>query len=331
MKVSTVKVLLTEKDILDIIDEFVEVPGLVINKIEIKELITVHGSYKKGVAVPFKANVGIGSIHGNIVNIKIMNVNVAKLGILKVIKNFALKNFLSDFSENGIKVDKDTIIVDLDTIIKVVPGVDFKLKSLEITNNGLQAEVEDFAYVPNKEVESFGKIKEKNKFVRVDDNYSKIRKNIDEKVPDKYSNLIEYAMIVPDIVALFWRLFRDKRVSIKVKILIGGIIAYLASPVDILPDFIPFIGQIDDVAIAFFGLHKVIEEVPNEIILQNWQGKEDIILKVKEVISYLYKVLGGENVAKLLGYLKKLSKRTEEKKDDSQDEECVIESEITNK
>ena len=330
MKVSTVKVVLTEKDILEIIDEFVKVEGLVISKLEVKEIITVHGSYKKGVAVPFVANVGIGSIHGNIINIKIMDVKVAKLGILKVIKNFALKNFLSDFSENGIKVDKDNIIVDLDKIIKVVPGVDFKLKGLDITNNGLEAQVEDFTYAPNKEVQKFGKNKEENNILRIDDSYSKLRKDIDEKIPEKYSKVFEYAMLVPDIVALFWRLFRDKRVSIKVKILIGGIIAYLASPINILPEFIPFIGQIDDVAITFFGLHKIIEEVPNEIIVQNWQGKEDIILKVNEVISYLYKILGGQNVAKLLAYLKKLSKKEEEKKNACSDKECAIESEITN-
>jgi len=330
MKVSTVKVVLTEKDILEIIDEFVKVPGLVISKIVIKELITVQGSYKKGVAVPFMANVGIGSIHGNVVNIKFMDVKVAKLGILKVIKNFALKNFLSDFSGNGIKVEKDNIIVDLDRIIKVVPGVDFKLKGLDIIDNGLEAQVEDFTYAPNKEVEIFGKSKEENKVLKIDDSYSKFRKGMDEKVPEKYSKVIEYAMLVPDIVALFWRLFKDKRVSIKVKILIGGIIAYLASPINLLPEFIPFIGQIDDVAIAFFGLHKIIEEVPNEIIVQNWQGKEDIILKVNEVISYLYKILGGQNVAKLLAYLKKLSKKEEEKKDNCSAKECAIESEITN-
>ena len=312
--------MLTEKDILEIIEEFIKVEGLVINNIDIKELITVTGSYKKGVAVPFKARVGIGSIQGNIVHIKILDVNIAKVGILKVVKNFALKNFLKEFSDNGINVDKDTIIVDLNAIIKIVPEVNFKLKGVAIVSGGIEAEVEDFTYVPGKEVEVLGKNKERKKYVEVDDNYSKIRNNIDEKVPDKYNKVMEYAMIVPDIIALFWRLFRDKRVSIKVKLLIGGITAYLASPIDILPDFIPFVGKIDDVAIAFFGLQKIVEEVPKEIIIQNWQGEEDIILKLEEVIGFLNQILGGQNVAKLLAYLKKLSRKNEEKKE--QHEKC---------
>jgi len=315
MKVSAVKVMLTEKDILDIIEEFIKVEGLVINNLDIKELITVSGSYKKGVAVPFKAQVGIGSIQGNIVHVKIMNVNIAKLGILKGIKNFALKSFLKDFSDNGISVNKDTVIVDLNEIIKVVPAVNFKLRGITIINGGIEAEVEDFTYVPDKEAELFGKNKERKKYLKVDDNYSKIRKNIDEKVPDKYNKVMEYAMIVPDIIALFWRLFRDKRVSIKIKLLIGGITAYLASPIDILPDFIPFVGKIDDVAIAFYGLQRIVEEVPKEIVIQNWQGEEDIILKLEEAISYLNQILGGQNVKKLLAYLKKLSRKNEETKE----------------
>lgn len=315
MKVSSVKVMLTEKDILEIIEEYVKVEGLVINNLDIKELITVTGSYKKGVAVPFKARIGIGSIQGNIVHIKIMDINIAKVGVLKVIKNFALKSFLKEFSENGVTAHKDTIIVDLNEIIKIVPAVNFKLKDLGIISGGIEAEVEDFTYVKDKEVETLGKNKERKEYIKVDDNYSKIRNNIDEKVPNKYNKVLEYAMIVPDIIALFWRLFRDKRVSIKVKLLIGGITAYLASPIDILPDFIPFVGKIDDVAIAFYGLQKIVAEVPKEIIIQNWQGEEDIILKLEEVINYLNQILGGQNVAKLLAYLKKLSRKNEEKKE----------------
>ena len=46
-------------------------------------------------------------------------------------------------------------------------------------------------------------------------------------------------MVIPDIIALLWRVFRDKRVSIATKGKVAAVLAYLAMPFDILPDFIP--------------------------------------------------------------------------------------------
>jgi uncharacterized membrane protein YkvA (DUF1232 family) len=118
-----------------------------------------------------------------------------------------------------------------------------------------------------------------------------------------------------------WRLFKDKRVELKTKVLVGGIIAYIASPIDLLPDFIPMIGKIDDVAVVFFAMNKIINEVPEEVILANWTGKEDIIKIVKEAVAFISKLVGGQNVAKLLGYIKKLSLKgmKEELKDEERD------------
>lgn len=110
------------------------------------------------------------------------------------------------------------------------------------------------------------------------DKYYNWRKKISARVPEKYKKIMEYAMFIPDITALLCRLYRDKRVKLGVKIKTAAIIAYLASPIDILPDFIPFIGQIDDIAIAFFGVNAIFNEVPENIILENWQGKKALYL-----------------------------------------------------
>lgn len=147
---------------------------------------------------------------------------------------------------------------------------------------------------------------------KIEDGYSKVRNKVIDKVPDKYDQVVLYAMILPDIMALLWRLFRDKRVNVKVKMMVGGVIAYLASPLDII-GFIPFVGQISDMAIAFFGLNAIINEVPEEIILQNWQGKEDIILLTKEAVACISQVVGSQNVGKLLSAMKNIFKKGEEK------------------
>jgi uncharacterized membrane protein YkvA (DUF1232 family) len=303
MKITAVKAVLTSQDLLGILKEYVVVEGLKFDKIEINELITIYGSYKKGITIPFKAQVGIGNIVENTVNLKIFNINVMKIGVLSLVKNLALKTSLKDFYDIGIKVSKDNVAVNLGIISKLVPYVYFKLNKVNVKMDTVEVELEEVIYAKNKDTIKFEKNKRKAKdFIK--DKYSNLRQKVEEKVPDKYEKLAEYALIIPDIVVLFYRLFRDKRIGIKNKLLIGGITAYLASPIDILPDFIPFIGKIDDIAIAFFGLNTIINEVPENIILENWQGEENIIFMVKEAVRYISQAVGAKNVDKLINFIK---------------------------
>ena len=77
--------------------------------------------------------------------------------------------------------------------------------------------------------------------------------------------------------------------------------------------FIPIIGSIDDFALAFYALNKILCEVPEEVITDNWQGKDDIILIIRTGISLIQKFVGASNLAK--GYrwiLKNLKKGNDE-------------------
>ncbi|ERI95652.1 hypothetical protein HMPREF1982_00126 [Clostridiales bacterium oral taxon 876 str. F0540] len=319
VKLTSIKAKVTSKDILEAIEEYVKVEGLNIKEIEINDFIVVKGSYKKGVEIPFQATVGIGGIRENIINVKIFEFKVAKLGIMSSVKNFALKTALKDFSENGITVDKDNLIIDLNIIAKLVPFVYFNLKAINLIDNSIEVEAEDIIYAPDKEVSEFKKKEKNNEKTQntLEDGYTKVRDNIESKVPEKYKDIVEYAMLVPDIGALLWRLFKDKRVDIKTKMLVGGLIAYIASPIDIIPDFIPLVGKIDDVAIVFFAMNKIINEVPEEVILSNWTGKEDIIKIIRDGVAFISKMVGSQNVGKLLDYVKKLRvKGVKEEKED---------------
>jgi uncharacterized membrane protein YkvA (DUF1232 family) len=309
MKIASVKARLTSEDILEAIHEVLKIEGLTIKNIIIDEIITVSGSYKKGVEIPFTATAGLGSVQNNKINVRLFDFKVSKVGILSSIKNYALKTILEGLEGNGITSEKDTLVIDLDVITKFVPYVTFKVKSIKLYKGEIEAEVEDITYIPDKEAAEF-KVKEEDKdrfFNKPDDKYTKVRENIDNKVPEKYKTLVEYAMLIPDLAALLWRLFRDKRVEIKTKVLVGGLIAYIASPIDILPDFIPLIGKMDDVAVVFFAMNKIINEVPEEVIISNWTGKEDIIKKVREAVAFISKMVGSQNVGKLLDYVRKIS------------------------
>jgi len=76
---------------------------------------------------------------------------------------------------------------------------------------------------------------------------------------------------VPDCVVLFSRLVRDKRLPRRFKFLVGALIPYLAMPFDLLPDFIPVAGQLDDAVIVAFVLRRVARKNP-ELIREHWPG-----------------------------------------------------------
>ena len=89
------------------------------------------------------------------------------------------------------------------------------------------------------------------------------------------------------------------RVSTKTKVIISAAVAYITVPSDIIPDKIPFIGKIDDIAIAIFALNTIMNDVPLNIVLENWQGKNDIILVIKSLIEYATAFTGAKNVENL--------------------------------
>ncbi|KYH34734.1 hypothetical protein CLTEP_13310 [Clostridium tepidiprofundi DSM 19306] len=136
-----------------------------------------------------------------------------------------------------------------------------------------------------------------------EDIYSCLKNKIEESIPEKHKKIAEYALILPDLIALLIRLFKDKRVNIKTKVIVGGILTYLISPIDILPDNIPIIGSIDDIAIAFFALDMIINQVPEQIILENWQGEDDIIRIIKEGIGYISELVGKRRIIKLIRFI----------------------------
>jgi uncharacterized membrane protein YkvA (DUF1232 family) len=81
-----------------------------------------------------------------------------------------------------------------------------------------------------------------------------------------------WAGFVPDCVVLFQRLLRDGRVSRGRKVLIGALVAYLASPLDLVPDFIPIVGQLDDAIVVAFVLRTVLRGAGPGLVREHWPG-----------------------------------------------------------
>ncbi|MBA3364800.1 MAG: DUF1232 domain-containing protein [Actinobacteria bacterium] len=79
------------------------------------------------------------------------------------------------------------------------------------------------------------------------------------------------AGFVPDCVVLFSRLLRDKRLPRRHKLLVAALIPYLAMPFDLIPDFVPVAGQLDDAVLVAFVLRRVVREDP-DLVRELWPG-----------------------------------------------------------
>ena len=66
------------------------------------------------------------------------------------------------------------------------------------------------------------------------------------------------AGFIPDCVVLFTRLLRDERLPRRQKLLVAALIPYLASPIDLIPDFIPIAGQLDDAVLVALVLRRIV-------------------------------------------------------------------------
>ncbi len=77
---------------------------------------------------------------------------------------------------------------------------------------------------------------------------------------------------LPKFLKLFWRLLMDSRVSLWPKLLLIFVIAYVFTPLDLLPDFIAGLGQLDDLIVIFLGLRGFVRLCPREVVREHVQA-----------------------------------------------------------
>lgn len=97
---------------------------------------------------------------------------------------------------------------------------------------------------------------------------------------------------LPTYVRLLWGLLRDPRVPLRQKGLLVLLAGYLLTPLDIIPDFIPILGQVDDVAVALLVFDLFIRSAPREVVdehLARISRDEDF---VRQDLAQAQRVLG---------------------------------------
>ena len=84
----------------------------------------------------------------------------------------------------------------------------------------------------------------------------------------------DIASSLPDCAVLIKRLLRDPRVPRRAKVPIVLLVPYLASPIDLIPDFIPVLGQLDDAVLVALTLRFVVKTAGREVVTELWPGSE---------------------------------------------------------
>src|SRR5688572_23486100 len=84
-------------------------------------------------------------------------------------------------------------------------------------------------------------------------------------------------LFIPNMLLLCARLLRDPRVPGTEKALLAGAIVYAIIPLDLIPDMLPFVGQIDDAYLIALSLLRLMERTDPKIVREHWKGGGDIV------------------------------------------------------
>ncbi|MDP8220176.1 MAG: YkvA family protein [Candidatus Stygibacter frigidus] len=146
---------------------------------------------------------------------------------------------------------------------------------------------------------------------KANDIYDNLRKKVNsfrkDKFKGKYGEILEYLFLLPDLLALMVRLAGDKRVQSTQKLMIGGIILYVISPIDIIPDFIPVLGLVDDLLLVVYGLNALLNEIDPQIVREHWSGEDDLLLTLKNAIFVAERFLSRNVVKRISTIFNKLT------------------------
>ena len=87
--------------------------------------------------------------------------------------------------------------------------------------------------------------------------------------------------LIPRLAKFLYHLVRDPRVPWTVKAALAGLAAYLASPIDLIPDWIPGVGYLDDLLLLSFVASYVLAKVPPEVVREHWGEDVEVLERLK--------------------------------------------------
>jgi uncharacterized membrane protein YkvA (DUF1232 family) len=125
---------------------------------------------------------------------------------------------------------------------------------------------------------------------------TKIRRVEKREIRGRMGNFL---MFLPNMARLLGRLLKDTRVPTAEKALFVGAIIYFISPIDLIPDVFPFIGQVDDIYVIALTLLRLVNRTDERIVREHWSGGGDIVSLANSIASIAPTLL-PKRVARIL-------------------------------
>jgi uncharacterized membrane protein YkvA (DUF1232 family) len=131
---------------------------------------------------------------------------------------------------------------------------------------------------------------------RREDFYQALRARIAEWLANKGKGFrhAQILLLAPDLFHLLTRLMLDRRIPVVEKAALGAALAYFVSPIDLLPEaFLGPAGYVDDVALAAYALHRLINAGHGEVAKELWAGDGDLLDAIQQVLEVADQALGS--------------------------------------
>ena len=103
----------------------------------------------------------------------------------------------------------------------------------------------------------------------------------------RWQTVRELVRLLPQLAGLIARLVADPAVPRRVKVILAVTAVLLASPIDLIPDFIPVVGYLDDVLLAAVVLDGLLNHVSRDLILRYWPGDAASLERVAAVAAHV--------------------------------------------
>jgi uncharacterized membrane protein YkvA (DUF1232 family) len=95
----------------------------------------------------------------------------------------------------------------------------------------------------------------------------------------------EILAVIPDVLRLLRSLITDRSAPLDVRIVLVGLVAWILSPIDLIPEFIPVLGPLDDVVVAVVAMRYVRRRVGVDDLRTRWRGTPDSFAVLLRVIG----------------------------------------------
>jgi len=102
----------------------------------------------------------------------------------------------------------------------------------------------------------------------------------------KRVSIREVVRIVPDVVRMLRSILRDPASPLDVRLVLIGLLAWIVSPIDLIPEFIPVLGPMDDAVVAVVAIRHVRRRVGVAAMRARWPGSDDGFARLGSVVGF---------------------------------------------